>query len=140
MILPSKELLSEILDIEEGYIELARCDKDSTICYQYTRNANTEDESIEYHFVNIYELAHKVKEWAVKQHKENKENSNGNHFYLNHFGSTLVGFFENYQAEIGYRGTDRDGDWADLQIIFTERTEPEAIFRAGEWILGKLNG
>ena len=88
--------------------------------------------------INIYELAHRVKEWAVKQHKENKENNNGNHFYLNHFGSTLVGFFENYQAEIGYRGTDRDGDWADLQIIFTERTEPEAIFRAGEWILKNI--
>ena len=70
MILPSKELLSEILDIEEGYIELARCDKDSTICYQYTRNANTEDESIEYHFVNIYELAHKCKEWALNKNYE----------------------------------------------------------------------
>ena len=89
--------------------------------------------------INIYELAHRVKEWAVKQHKENKENNNGNHFYLNHFGSTLVGFFENYQAEIGYRGTDRDGDWADLQIIFTERTEPEAIFKAGDYILSTLS-
>lgn len=63
MILPSIELLSEILDIEEGYIELARCDKDNTICYQHTRNANTEDESIEYHFVNIYELAFRVRDY-----------------------------------------------------------------------------
>ena len=68
MILPSEELLSEILDIEEGYIELARCDKDSTICYQHTRNANTEDESIEYHFVNIYELAFRARDYLLEKY------------------------------------------------------------------------
>ena len=128
---PSKELLSAVLNSTVHFTNQIKCaDNELRISFTNERFSGTKN-------YNIYELAHKVKEWAVKQHKENKENNNGNHFYLNHFGSTLVGFFENYQAEIGYRGTDRDGDWADLQIIFTERTEPEAIFRAGEWILAQ---
>ena len=121
MILPSKELLSEILDIEEGYIELARCDEDSTICYQYTRNANTEDESIEYHFVNIYELAHKVKEWAVKQ---GYYMSSGISFNINLWWANA---------------TPKIGGTAKL-VTFDADNEPEVIFQAGEWVLGKLNG
>ena len=113
---PSKELLSEILDIEEGYIELARCDKDSTICYQHTRNANTEDESIEYHFVNIYELAHKIKEWAF-----------GQEYYM----SSGISFNINlWWANV----TPKTGGTAKLET-FDADNEPEAIFQAGEWIL-----
>ena len=116
MILPSEELLSEILDIEEGYIELARCDKDSTICYQYTRNANTEDESIEYHYVNIYELAHKVKEWAFRQ---------------GYYMSSGISFNTNLWWA---NATPKIGGETRLET-FDADNEPEAIFQAGEWIL-----
>ena len=134
MILPSEELLSEILDIEEGYIELARCDKDSTICYQYTRNANTEDESIEYHFVNIYELAHKVKEWALTQELV------PNFPYIIYsspyekkvVGKTIMGhdIVEFYPSAWIYNLVGNKKE-------FHADTEPEAIFQAGELILKK---
>ena len=127
MILPSKELLSEILDIEEGYIELARCDKDSTICYQHTRNANTEDESIEYHFVNIYELAHRVKEWAYDEH---------NFIISSEYENTIDGKL--CRAKCGKKV--KFNERVNWVMSVCKKTEPEAVFQAGEWILGKLNG
>ena len=57
----SKELVCEVLDIDE---RLCRLDKliDNTLFF-YTLNNTGEDQ----HYINTYEFAHKCKEWAYKQ-------------------------------------------------------------------------
>lgn len=88
-------------------------------------------------YINIHELAHKCKEWAIKNNREDARNNSGNHFYINHIDSSHIGVFEHYQCCVGYRGLDKDGDWSDIQKCFSGKgmTEPEAIFKACQWIL-----
>ena len=59
----SKELVCEVLDIDE---RLCRLDKliDNTLFF-YTLNNTGEYQ----HYINIYEFAHKCKEWAFQEHK-----------------------------------------------------------------------
>lgn len=75
-------------------------------CVVSWNNAN-KDESI-----NIYELAYKCKEWA------NKQNYDNNCF--------VVILYEDMTARVIIT---EDG------FGFNEKTEPEAIFKATQWIL-----
>lgn len=106
----SKELLSEVLgcDSSECYFE----DTYNLINYKYQYDV-TWSEEIQYDnsSINIHELAHKCKEWL----KNNVSNSfsgfdNGHRFFCH---------IENY----------------NIQDRFYEDTEPEAIFKACQWIL-----
>lgn len=100
----SKELLSEVLKLNITYTE--RCN--NSIVYKISVYDREEE-------VNIYELAHKCKEWAF-----NKGYSISIH------QSEISG----YIAEIhcGWSVTD-----------FHSRFEPEAIIKACEWVLKELN-
>ena len=123
MILPSKELLNAIFNIEVL----------DEICFIYA-----EGNGIKYYImpkyaectvqkvldINEYELAHKVKDWALKQ------------------GYRIA-------SQSIERGMTYDIGVDGFAVVYTcnrevrkerEETEPEAIFRAGEWVLGKLNG
>ncbi len=110
MILPSKELLSEVLKINNKvswYFEI----KDNTLFYDGDYNLNGS--------INIHELAHKCKEWAI-----------GNNWRIDSSISIdLLG-----QA-IVYHITERliPSKW-----IYNQDTEPDAIFKATSYIIEQL--
>jgi hypothetical protein len=86
---------------------------------------------------NIHSLTHKCKEWVVKNHRKDKTINDGNHFYVNHISSSIIGASEDYQCCIGYRGLDKDGVWMDLEKCFNTNNEVEAVLKATEWIIEK---
>ena len=65
--------------------------------------------------INIYELAHKCKEWALKHH-----------YKVISKPDNVPGLWEAY---VNLSLTSKHGEVAD--------TEPEAIFKACQWILDK---
>ena len=101
----SKELMSEVLNLNITYIE--RCN--NSIVYKISVYDREEE-------VNIYELAHKCKEWAfIRGYKiESKINE------------------DSCQSHTIKRSYLCDEDWA---ICFCCETEPEAIFKACQWVL-----
>ena len=110
----SKELLTairkdehKVLNTDFNYIE-----EDNKIGY-FLDNRH-------WYFINIYELAHKCKEWA-----------RDNEFFLRSF--------YDYEGAFCYISAPV---WANkIDIIktgFCSDTEPEAIFRASEWILEQV--
>lgn len=103
----SKELLSEVLGykISKAYIE-------DTQSVKYLNVFLDGDDTGIYDSINIHELAHKCKEWAYKQG-----------FLLNSdsLGYCLHGCYEEDIIKV-------DQEWKS-------DTEPEAIFKACEWIL-----
>ena len=112
--LPSKELLSEVL--RHKVWKVLGCNMGTL---RYCIYPNKGDEPSEYMFpINIYEVAHKCKEWAYRQ----------GYVLLSGYSAYGVGLFfcsckgwvsENY----------------DKKIEITHNTEPEAIFKACQWIL-----
>lgn len=97
----SKELLSEVLNLNITYIE--HCN--NSIIYKISVYDREEE-------VNIYELAHKCKEWAY---------------------STYGIMIQSYP----YCGKSRADALKGLEVdeVFKENTEVEAIIQACEWIL-----
>ena len=117
----SKELLSEVLGIK--VVEIY---KEKGEIYRYRRYKEEIDGC---HIHNIYELAHMCKEWAIKQ------SSNNNFFVLEISSGALT---SNVYCFVEYRLYDeysRNGG-KDFKYVVTDlKTEPEAIFKACEWIL-----
>ena len=105
----SKELLSEICQtnlVSLGKLEVIGSD----IClYDCSMQPDI------YMCWNIYELAHKCKEWALKHH-----------YKVISKPDNVPGLWEAY---VNLSLTSKHGEVAD--------TEPEAIFKACEWILTK---
>lgn len=103
-VLPSKELLSEVLDKGKGSITKIEYNPSKTI---------VEYEQLERYWnsINTYELAHKCKEWAHK------------------LGFMVQSYQYNTKARVDLLKS------CDIDEIFIEETEPEAIFKACEWIL-----
>lgn len=135
----SKELLSKVLDNEVPYqVKVHKIIiKNNSLNYFY----NSKDsggglfEANEY--INIYELAHKCKEWA----KYDKLFGNsGYDLYTEHHRGT------NYPSVMGEKPLNKN---YNHYICFYNRhniasstigqgiTEPEAIFNACQWILDK---
>ena len=103
---PSKELLSEVLGIYVN--EVKGIEANIPIC-GCVHSDGWYDE------INIYELAHKCKEWALSKN------------FILHSGSTYKP--ERYRCDI-YVGNSAIED-----ENFISDTEPEAIFKACEWIM-----
>ena len=106
----SKELLSEVL----GY--------DATPSFAI----EVKGDGIYSPGINIYELAHKCKEWAWGNEFElkparSRENNDGFEYVCNVFLKT-------------YWYKDKD---QYPEAILYSKTEPEAIFKACEWILNE---
>ena len=103
---PSKELLSKVLGV---YVTEFYLDCESLV-YTYDRIFNENEQYKD--DINIYELAHKCKEWASYK------------------GHTLSSTYHPHNNCI-----------CNIDIVtknfkqFEANTEPEAIFRACEWIL-----
>lgn len=118
----SKELLSEVLnkkviDDDISNIEI----KDNTLTF--IEDYWDEDEGSGFyrnHTINIYELAHKCKEWITSKD-----------YYL----STFIDFgVDNYFCKI---------KWFNSEYIiqnkkFIADTEPEAVFKAAQWVLDNV--
>ena len=120
----SKELLAEILDLELVENVQINWQNINEIVYTTKPAGETISEMVEevysnsrWRCVNIYELAHKCKEWAFNK------------------GYTLVVFktlgYTTYAVEI-----HDESDYIELIDSFT--TEPDAIFKACEWILKRI--
>lgn len=155
----SKELLSEILDKKVVVDDISNIElKENTITF--IEDYWDEDEGSGFyrnHTINIYELAHKCKEWALNQEidKSPKENifkfkvlykmdietykhpiedgyssminplKYGNSVNLNTFGICL----NSYDSTIVNNTFE--------SLVFYAPTEPEAIFKACQWILNQ---
>ena len=120
----SKELVCEVLDIDE---RLCRLDKliDNTLFF-YTLNNTGEYQ----HYINIYELAHKCKEWAfekgysLQSGKPIVQDDEGNQVF-------------NYWYKCYFWELDRysfDAPIQNTKIETNSATEPEAIFKACQWL------
>ena len=113
----SKELLSEVLGRYVSKVDSFIRMREFGPCISYSDDRYSYD-------INIHELAHKCKEWAIKQ---------------------------NYIVESEYEGIKLDGiPYAIVRVFFDgdvvfnnysgkyiveNHTEPEAIFKACQWIL-----
>ena len=112
----SRELLSEVLNIENERIS-KRVDRfcfpsDNIITVAYYMEDG-------WQHLNIYELAHKCKEWAL---------TNG-YRLCSYPKLTISG--HPYMCDV-FNGIGSD---KKCLIIIGEDTEPEAIFKACQWIL-----
>lgn len=110
----SRELLSEVLN--ESRVIL---DYEVSICGKEIHYGHTDID--EDGFINIYELAHKCKEWATPIHSQ---------YFLTIFigGISETTHIRQYGVDIV------DKDLCNI-AGFTAVTEYEAIFKACEWIL-----
>ena len=107
----SNELLREVLRLHCGIKSI----KNSEVIYWFDCIGEIREDSI-----NIYELAHKCKEWA---YKEGFIIDTGFHkYYINQFNANCYGWVSSNIS---------------IKQHFNECTEHEAIFKACEWILTK---
>ena len=124
----SKELLTairkdehKVLNTDFNYIE-----EDNKIGY-FLDNRH-------WYFINIYELAHKCKEWAFEFRFDNKPTNN--RYYMQRSGYEDKFNVEKQKREkLGYM-TLTFGCLGHTKTFYAD-TEPEAIFKACEWILTK---
>lgn len=107
MILPSKELISEVLSKE---VEEERFIDSNSLTY--VNSGIYED-------INIYEFAFKCKEWAKLKHFIDIDSHSG----CARWGAEAVS--HNGRPSVFY------------EQVFIGRTEPEAIFKACEYIMEK---
>jgi hypothetical protein len=100
----SKELLSEVLDLKKEVMSIAIRENNIIPCNQGIPIATP---------INIYELAHKCKEWALKSsYQLHSAMRNGN--------LPIVVLIDEQDV---------------LRHYFKADTEPEVIFKACEWLL-----
>ena len=123
----SKELLSQVLDKKVVVDDISNIElKENTITF--IEDYWDEDEGSGFyrsHTINIYELAHKCKEWAV--------NLSPNKHALSSY--PRWGDIRNYKKT--------NGSYYICQhlvsgVQFEAETEPEAIFKACEWVLEQV--
>ena len=111
----SKELLSEVLGV---YVRNGWYFDCVTLVYTYDKISGLDEN---YHAeINIYELAHMCKEWAKLKYFIDIDSHSG----CARWGAEAVS--HNGRPSVFY------------EQVFIGRTEPEAIFKACEWILKEL--
>ena len=108
MLLPSKELLSEVLGRD---VDKVKDIEANTLIYGCVHSDGWYDE------INIYELSHKCKEWAYNLKQEIIIKS---YTVFNAGGCELI-------DKMGFS-----------VYICDAKTEPEAIFKACEWIMEQI--
>ena len=122
----SKELLSEVLGF--GVYQSIRKDE-----YAYNDiKLNIINTELLYNYVNIYELAYKCKEWAFYAYKISVSSFKSGSFYLKEFNQIKDN--SEYWVELDTASIDCEIN-IDDSGIFKSCSEPEAIFKACQWIL-----
>jgi hypothetical protein len=101
----SKELLSEVLGIDKRLCRIDEIKENYIFFYTMTNAGEFQN------YINIYELAHKCKEWALTEDKCLSSTPYHKELYV----CTILG-----------------------DEMFEAETEPEAIFKACEWILEQI--
>ena len=155
----NKELLSKVLDNEVPYqVKVHKIIiKNNSLNYFY----NSKDsggglfEANEY--INIYELAHKCKEWALNQQIDNSPKGNPfkykvlnnldivvcKHSIEEGYISNISPLFYSNNTTLDIFGINLNLDDATIisntfdSLYFYANTEVEAIFKACQWILDK---
>ena len=125
----SKELLSSVLGLTvvKG-LEL----EGIVLWYKGIVNINNQPPYAKELNINIYELAHKCKEWAFEFRFDNKPTNN--RYYMQRSGYEDKFNVEKQKREkLGYM-TLTFGCLGHTKTFYAD-TEPEAIFKASEWIL-----
>lgn len=131
----SKELLSEVLgrQIKIIAIDENKCEIRNSIPfenYQVGVSYKYLNGNKEIRFMPIYELSHRCKEWAFSKrynvYSLGKWRDSNRDTYLS-YSVTIKTFEETLSYAIGKAYIDK----------FHADTEPEAIFKACEWILNK---
>ena len=128
----SKELLSEVMKKEVKYVESNLCYfEEFSSCMQGITFKGTSHRE----YWNIYELAHKCKEWALSQ---GFSLSSSKPIVANDEGNQVFNYWWcAYLHEI-----NKESFEAPLMVTFNNfnsETEPEAIFKACQWILENKN-
>jgi len=125
----SKELIKTVTGEEPDYIELVKGSKWENNIKQTVRlNYKDEKEPID---INIYELAHKCKKWAVKEITKKFPYSpyiKTETIYPR--GENKIYYFCELQSELIYIDEVNNTYFKR----FVAETEPEAVFKAVEWI------
>lgn len=119
--LMSEELMSEVLKLNITYIERYN----NSIIYKISVYDREEE-------VNIYELAYKCKEWAFYAYKISVSSFKSGSFYLREFNQIKDN--SEYWVELDTASIDCEIN-IDDSGIFKSCSEPEAIFKACQWIL-----
>ena len=120
--LPSKELLTAIRNDKYIVIDIDTSDiADSKIGYLLDNN--------QWYFINIYELAYKCKVWAT----ENKYTILTEDMHPNGYFAYVLSNKESIE-NYGYLCEHKV-----IKDIPHNKTEPEAIFAACQWILDNRN-
>ena len=121
--LPSKELISEVLEIEivdyyinENQVRINQLWHEDNPLNRELGLFNTSYGCKA--SINIYELAYKCKEWAYRQ----------GYVLLSGYSAYGVGLF--FCSCKGWLSENYD-----KQIEITNNTEPKAVFKATQWIL-----
>jgi hypothetical protein len=117
--LPSKELLSAVLGVE--VISVREIHLNRTLLY----------ETYKLERINIHELSHMVKEWAKN-----------NGYSISSCLPIVTDEEGNPVFNYWYMAYVQNIETVDNMMPskdFIGRTEPEAIFKAGEWILKEIN-
>ena len=115
----SKELLNKVLNIE---IVSYQMKQKNILAYEYNKVSKNQWSGKTFcnRSINIYELAHKCKEWAL---------SKG---YIINSGATT----SNDWSSTIYKVIKENPYIKELSHTW-EQSEPEAIFKACQWILDK---
>ena len=123
----SKELLSEVLNASIYYMEM----QSKNIIVHYDKGMPLMyDDSI-----NIYELAHKCKEWALIR---GYSLLSGRPIVRDEEGTQVFNYWYNcYIWEIDENSIDSPTQ--NTKIETNSETEPEAIIKACEYVLKELN-
>jgi len=125
----SKKLLSDVLSVSIGMPPIY--DKRNNIEYLQTNDQSTLHQiKQQHHSINIYELAHKCKQWALKRG------------YTLHSGisrhGTVVYCNIVIRGNAGKLNKDKQIDWKITSMdnwSSTSDSEPAGIFSMCEWIL-----
>lgn len=151
MKLPNKELLREVLGSTMYEVEVNTTQQNMINCWYDENSVN---------YINIYEIAHRCKQWAYRQ-KIGKDSAyyNGCGYSqgykmrdINIVTKKEEGYYvagidngEDLTTCLEYYGiTGRDNHYIECfnleantieEVRFYAKTEPEAIFKACEWIL-----
>ena len=125
----SKELLSEVLNCEVLDIDNEIPDFIPLVSYMAKHRIPTMEKTFDAD-INIYELAHKCKEWAFQRWYD---------IYSCVDSDEAYAFLHNFKTSDVLQ--DRPNIMPFDQEIVAD-TEPEAIFKACEWIMeqGKQDG
>lgn len=109
----SIELLSEVLEI--GIDKVGHYPKDNNLYYSFSPSGTQH--------INIYELAHKCKVWAL---------NNGYHVTTLLYDDNATRVYTHGLATVHF--SDENSNYTEV-FSCESNTEPEAIIKAAQWVL-----